>query len=71
MARIKSLITRVEIDEALKSHNCQRDSNHRIQKGQWRLKVRNRRSWDHYCLDCARIILEKDIRKLQEVAGSI
>jgi hypothetical protein len=53
MARIKSLIAQVEIDTAGKAHNCQANARHRVQKGEIRLKVRNGRSWDHYCRDCA------------------
>lgn len=71
MARIRSLLTRTAIDEAGKAHNCQRDSKHRINKGQKRLKVRNGRSWDHYCLGCARLIVETDDRKLRELAEEI
>jgi len=47
---IKSLVTHVEIDTAGKAHNCQASAKHRIEKGDERLKVRNGRSWDHYCL---------------------
>jgi hypothetical protein len=64
---IKSLVTRVEIDEALKAHNCQASAKHRIERGNRRLKVRNGRSWDHYCVPCALAILERDIAKLQEL----
>ena len=32
--------------------------------GDVRLKVRNGRSWDHYCHDCALTILARDIVKL-------
>jgi hypothetical protein len=67
MPRIKSLIIRVEIDKALKSHNCQGNSEHRIERGSQRLKVRNGRSWDHYCVPCAIIILGRDIAELQGV----
>ena len=62
---IKSLITRVHVDVARKSHNCQANSNHRIAKGDVRLKVRNGRSWDHYCRNCALNILSRDIAKLK------
>lgn len=65
MPRVKSLLTRVEIDEAQKAHNCQGNANHRIQRGDRRLKVRNGRSWDHYCVPCATVILERDIAELQ------
>jgi hypothetical protein len=67
MPRIKSLVIRVEIDNALKSHNCQGNSEHRIQAGNRRLKVRNGRSWDHYCVPCALVILERDIAELNEL----
>ena len=71
MARAKSLIIRTEIDEALKSHNCQRSSKHRISKGERRLKVRNGRSWDHYCLECAKVMLKNDAQKLQELSNGV
>jgi len=71
MARMKSLIIRTEIDVALKSHNCQHSSKHRITKGEKRLKVRNGRSWDHYCLECAKNILQHDAQKLQELSRAV
>ncbi len=68
---IKSLVTRVEIDTAGKAHNCQASAKHRIEKGDERLKVRNGRSWDHYCLDCAKKIIERDIEKLKEIQNML
>jgi hypothetical protein len=67
MPRIRTLITRVEIDEARRAHDCQRNSAHRITQGEKRLKVRNGRGWDHYCMKCARMIIDKDISKLQDL----
>ena len=67
MPRIRSLIARVEIDEAQRAHDCQGNSAHRITQGERRLKVRNGRSWDHYCMECARTIVERDLIKLQEI----
>jgi hypothetical protein len=64
---IKSLVIRALIDVAGKSHNCQANSKHRVKMGDLRLKVRNGRSWDHYCCDCARKMLELDIEKLKEL----
>ena len=61
---IKSLVIRAEIDHAIHAHNCQANARHRIHKGDQRLKVRNARSWDHYCLACAVVILKRDIAKL-------
>lgn len=61
----KSLVIRVEIDRALKGHDCQANAKHRLQKGDKRLKVRSGRSWDHYCVACAQNIIQRDILKLQ------
>jgi hypothetical protein len=67
MARIKSLILQVDIDTAGKAHNCQANPRHRVEKGDVRLKVRNGRSWNHYCRACAEIIIERDIQKLTDL----
>ncbi len=63
----KSLIIRTEVDAAGKAHNCQASVKHRIEKGDVRLKVRNGRSWDHYCLACAQKIIGLDMAKLSEL----
>jgi hypothetical protein len=64
---IKSLITRVEVDTAGRSHNCQANARHRIAMGDVRLKVRNGRSWDHYCCACAETIIARDLVRLTEL----
>lgn len=64
MARIKSLLEQVKIDVALRAHNCQGNQKHSVPMGAIRLKVRNGRSWDHYCRACAEVIIERDIQKL-------
>ena len=71
MPRIRSLVTRVGIDVAQKSHDCQGNPKHRIARGDARLKVREGRGWDHYCLACARIIVQRDIADLQGVADRL
>jgi hypothetical protein len=70
MPRIKSLLTHVGIDEAKHAHNCQANANHRIERGDKRLKVRNGRSWDHYCVSCATLIIERDIAQLRALQPS-
>lgn len=60
----KSLLIAVKVDQALKAHNCQANARHRIVKGDQRLKVKNERSWDHYCMTCAQTIVARDIAKL-------
>lgn len=63
----KSLVIRVELDHALKAHNCQANSRHRLERGDRRLKVKNGRSWDHYCVSCAINILARDLDKLRAI----
>lgn len=70
MAR-KSLVQRSEVDQALKSHNCQANAKHRLIPGDRRLKVYVDRSHDHYCAECAIKIIEADIAKLQELAHQL
>lgn len=60
----KSIVIRVEIDRAVRAHNCQANRQHRLERGHARLKVRNGRSWDHYCAPCAEQILGRDIARL-------
>ena len=71
MARIKSLVTRAEVDVAKKAHNCQANARHRIKRGDKRLNVRNGRSWDRYCLQCARNIAQRDIAALEALARAL
>ena len=61
---VKSLVCQVAVDIAGKSHNCQANAKHRIMMGETRLKVRNGRSWDHYCTACAEVIIARDLAKL-------
>jgi hypothetical protein len=67
MPNVKSLVIRVEVDKALKSHKCQASKKHVINKGDFRLKVRNARSWDHYCSSCAQKIVKLDLEKLAKL----
>ena len=67
----KSLIIGVKIDQAARAHNCQASARHRIEKGDVRLKVKNGRSWDHYCLACAKTIVAKDVAALQDIQKTL
>ena len=67
MPRIKSLLVRVEVDQSIRAHNCQANSRHRLVTGDKRMKVRNGRRWDHYCVPCAAVIIERDIAELHEL----
>jgi len=71
MSGIKTLVCRVDIDVAQRAHPCRRNTAHRILKGERRLKVRDGRSWKHYCIACAKQILSRDIEKLQGVLARV
>lgn len=71
MPRPKSIIQRVEVDEAQRAHDCQHSSNHRLERGDKRLKVWKQRSHDHYCVGCALGIIARDIERLHELARQL
>jgi hypothetical protein len=71
MARIRSLIVQVGIDTAGRAHNCQANAGHRIERGDVRLKVKNGRSWDHYCRACAETIIVRDLQKLTDLRAQL
>ena len=71
MPRVKSLRIRAEVDVAQRAHNCQGNVRHRIERGDKRLKVRNGRSWEHYCLECARTIVRRDIGAFEALAREL
>ena len=71
MSRIKSLIIRCEIDVAQRAHNCKGNARHRIEKGDRRLKVRYKRTWHHYCLQCANVIVRHNRGIIDELAHNL
>jgi hypothetical protein len=71
MPRPKSLLPNVIVDEAKISHNCQHNARHRINKGDKRLKVKETRAPDHYCVPCALEIIRRDIEKLKSLAQEL
>jgi hypothetical protein len=71
MSSLKSLLCRVEIDVASRRHTCRRNESHIIARGDRRLKVRDGRSWKHYCIECAKKILAHDISELNDVLSQV
>ena len=71
MARPKTIVQRVEIDTVQRAHNCQHDQNHRLERGDKRLKVWRDRSAEHFCVTCALDILTRDIAKLEVLAQEL
>lgn len=71
MPRPKSIIQRIEVDVVKRSHNCQHNKNHHLERGQKRLKVYKQRSCEYYCISCALKIIERDIGKLQNITREL
>jgi len=71
MARPKSILQKVEVDKAERAHDCKHNKKHRIERGDNRLKVGNKRAYKHYCVACAIEIIERDIVKLQGLAQQL
>ncbi len=71
MPRPKSLILPMEITTAARSHNCRHNDRHRIAMGQQRLAVTVDGDKHHYCLECAKIFLTKDITRLNELLETV
>jgi hypothetical protein len=71
MGRVRSLLDSVQFDQAGSSHNCQASKAHRIHMGERRLKVKVGRSYEHYCLDCARKILAADAATLRALVAQL
>lgn len=71
MARPRSLIVRMEITTAGKSHNCRHNDGHRIPMGVQRLTISDDGDKHHYCLDCAKSFLEKDIDRLRTLLAQL
>jgi hypothetical protein len=63
----KSLVIQAKVDVVGAAHDCQANHGRRLVKGEVRLKVRNGRSWDHYCRECADKIIASSMAKLAKL----
>lgn len=68
MGRLKSVLPKLEIETAQRSHDCRHNKAHRINKGENRLLVQEGRNRYTYCLDCAGRIVDRVIERLQQLA---
>jgi hypothetical protein len=59
VAKPKTLIKGMLVNQALRAHNCQHSSDHRIIKGDYRLCVKNGRNTEYFCVNCAKAFLNK------------
>lgn len=54
----------MEFTTAVSAHQCGCNSSHRVEKGMPRLTIRRHDRLCHYCLSCARSLLEQGTRHL-------
>ncbi len=71
MAKPKSFIKNLVIDEAKKSHNCQHSKQHRINQGDIRLGLKDSRSTEYYCKECAIEFLKNGASQVSELIFQI
>lgn len=67
MPRPKSIIKKVDVDLAKRSHSCQHVPSHQIKRGDKRLKLSVDRTYEHFCVECAIQIIDSDIQKLLDI----
>jgi hypothetical protein len=66
MPRPKSLLVSMAITQAGRAHDCRFNPDHRISKGTNRLTIKDDGDEHHYCLECARAFLARDLIRLQD-----
>jgi hypothetical protein len=73
MAKPKSFLVALEIDEAERAHDCQHNSAHRLQKGDVRLRVKMKkgRGYENFCKACALDAIDRDTQRLRELRDRI
>jgi hypothetical protein len=67
MAKPKSFLKNIVVDKAMRSHCCKHNSNHKIQSGEKRLRLKTNRSHEHFCVKCAVESINADMKKLEEI----
>lgn len=71
MAKVKSILLRLNVDKAQRAHCCQHNKNHRLEAGDVRLKITNDRSHEHFCADCALEMIDAAILRLTQLKNQI
>lgn len=71
MAKPKSFLDSMEVDVAMKSHDCQHNKKHRITKGDKRLSVKVGRSHERFCKGCAVETMKRDIAILEQTIAHL
>ena len=71
MAKPKSLLKTVSVDIAKRQHKCQHSSKHVISKGEKRLKIKNGRSDEYFCVECANSFLDQSTAALNKISQEL
>lgn len=71
MAKVKSILLRLNVDRAIRAHCCQHSKNHRLEAGDVRLKITTDRSHEHFCAGCALEMIDDAISKLTRLKNQI
>lgn len=74
MSRAKSLLKKFVVTQAERTHYCKHNRNHRIQKGQWRLTVKEGYNTSNFCIECSKVFLanaKEEIEKIMNKFNSI
>ena len=67
VGRAKSFLKNISIDTAKLTHFCKHNRKHKINKGDKRLKLKEGRASQHFCIECAKESLRKDINELSSL----
>ena len=71
MGRAKSFVKNISIDTAKRSHFCKHDKKHSIKAGDKRLKFKENRADQYFCVECAKESIRKDIVKLNKILSEL
>jgi hypothetical protein len=67
MGKIKSFVKSIEITQAKRKHFCKHNKKHIVQAGDKQLTLKVSRSYENFCMECAKVSLKTDIAKLQSI----
>jgi len=71
MGKTKSFIKNISIDTAKRTHSCKHNRKHIINIGDKRLKYKEGRAYQHFCIKCAEESLKDDISKLRKLLNEL
>ena len=71
MGKLKSFVKNIEITHAERKHSCKHNKNHIITAGDTRLSLKVNRSYENFCIECAKASLKADITKLKTILNKL